>query len=386
MRLLLLTIDFPPARGGVQTMLGQLALALASSCEIMVVTPAQAGDARWDARQPYAVRRSSASSRRVGRMTGIHAHALLEVARRRPDVVVCGHVLLGPVCRLLSAVVRVPYVAIAYAYEARAPRRRSIAGLTLRGARHVVALSDFGRDVVRSHGVAESAVSVIHPGVSPCLARVDVRPGGEGSAGSDAGQSGSPSPAGAERIVLTVGRLVDDYKGHDMVVRAMPLILARVPEARYVVVGDGPLRHSLERLARALDVAHAVRFVGEVSDAELDRWYRASEVFVLAARETAADGGAEGFGIACVEASARGVPVVGGCSGGIPDAVIDGRTGLLVDPLDSGEIAEAVIRLLTEPALASRLGREGRRRAREELTWPRAADRFAEILARVASG
>jgi phosphatidylinositol alpha-1,6-mannosyltransferase len=171
-----------------------------------------------------------------------------------------------------------------------------------------------------------------------------------------------------------------------MVIRAMPLILARVPEARYVMVGDGPLRASLERLAIALDVAHAVRFAGEVSDAEVDGWYRACEVFVLAARESGADGGAEGFGIACVEASARGAPVVGGRSGGIPDAVIDGQTGLLVDPRDPGEIAEAVVRLLTEPALAARLGAEGRRRAAEELTWPRAADRFCEVLVQVASG
>jgi phosphatidylinositol alpha-1,6-mannosyltransferase len=386
MRLLLLTIDFPPARGGVQTMLGQLALGLASSCEITVITPAAVGAGEWDARQPYAVRRSRAPSRRVGRVAGLHAEALLEATRRRPDVIVCGHVLLGPVCRLLGALLRVPYVAIAYAYEVRAPRRHGIAGLTLRGARHVVVLSDFGRDLVRSLGVAESVVTVIHPGAGPHIPDTSVGHRDHEPVRSDASEAAPPARGSGERIILTVGRLVDDYKGHDMVIRAMPLILARVPRARYVVVGNGPLRPSLERLARALDVVQAVRFVGEVSDAELDRWYRACEVFVLAARESPADGGAEGFGIACVEASARGAPVVGGRSGGIPDAVIDGQTGLLVDPLDGGEIAKAVVRLLTEPALAARLGAQGRRRAVEELTWPRAADRFAEILSRVASG
>jgi phosphatidylinositol alpha-1,6-mannosyltransferase len=386
MRLLLLTIDFPPARGGVQTMLGQLALGLTPSWEVTVITPASAGDAAWDARQPYAVCRSPASSRRVGRLAGILGQALLEAIRRRPDVIVCGHVLLGPVCRLLGAALRRPYVAIAYAYEARAPRRRGIAGRTLRGARHVVALSEFGREIVRSHGVPESAVTVIHPGASPPVRGARESRRDDDRLDAETGHASSASARGGERIVLTVGRLVDDYKGHDMVIRAMPLILARVPGARYVVVGDGPLRSSLERLASALDVAHAARFVGEVSDAELDRWYQRCEVFVLAARESAVDGGAEGFGIACVEAGARGKPVVGGRSGGIPDAVIDGRTGLLVDPLDPGEIAETVVRLMSEPALAARLGAEGRRRAMDELTWPRAADRFADVLARVTSG
>lgn len=369
MRLLLLAVDFPPARGGVQTMLGELAAGLTRSARIRVVTPAAPGDRAWDARHAYAVRRSLAGPGPLARLGALQAVALDECLRHRPDVIVCGHILLGPWCRLVGAGLRVPYVALAYAYELRAPRRRSIARLALRGAAHVVAISEFTGAAVRAQGVEAARVTVIHPGV-------------------DAG--GTPVPASplpsSERIILTVGRLVDDYKGHDTVLRALPLILARVPEARYVVVGDGPLRPALERLAAALDVARAVHFTGEVSDAERDAWYARCEVFVLAARESAADGGAEGFGIACVEAGLRGKPVVAGRSGGLPDAVHAGDTGLLVDPLDPADVAGAVVRLLLEPDLAARLGAGGRRRAVEELSWSRATERLAGVLARAAAG
>jgi phosphatidylinositol alpha-1,6-mannosyltransferase len=270
-----------------------------------------------------------------------------------------------------SALLGVPYVAMAYAYEIRAPRMQAIARFALRGARRVVTISEFSRRAVQAHGVARADVAVIHPGAAP-----DVVEPSE-AAGVDA--------AGA-RVLLSVGRLVDAYKGHDMVIRAMPLILARVPAARYVVVGDGPRRPYLEALAASLGVAHAVQFVGHVSDGEVDRWYRRCELLVLAGRESQVSGGAEGYGIVFVEANLRGKPVVGGRSGGIPDAVVDGETGILVDPLDAGDIADAVTRLLTEPELAARLGRDGRRRALEELTWPHYTEQFARILAEVAAG
>ena len=133
-------------------------------------------------------------------------------------------------------------------------------------------------------------------------------------------------------------------------------------------------------------MAPAVHFVGQAGDDEVDAWYRACDVFVLASRESGVSGGAEGYGIVFVEANLRGKPVVGGRSGGIPDAVIDGETGLLVDPSDPADIAEAITRLLTEPDLAERLGRGGRRRAVEELSWPEYTKRFGRVLAEAAAG
>lgn len=370
MRLLLLTIDFPPARGGVQSLLARLADGLAGAGDVTVVTGATAGDRQWDATQAFRVIRTWPL--RWGRLAvaALYVRALLEVLKRRPQVIVCGHVLLGPLCRTIRAVFGVPYVAMAYAYEIRAPRMRSIAGVALRGATRVVTISEFSRRAVEAHGVSGSAIVVIHPGAVVV-----------------AGPAPPPRPlAPGRRVLLSVGRLVDAYKGHDMVIRAMPLILAKAPDTEYVVVGDGPLRPYLERLAASLGVAPSVRFVGQAGDDEVDAWYHTCDVFVLASRESGVSGGAEGYGIVFVEANLRGKPVVGGRSGGIPDAVIDGETGLLVDPSDPADIAEAVTRLLTEPELAERLGRGGRRRAIEDLSWPEYTERFRRVLSEAAAG
>lgn len=365
MRLLVATIDFPPARGGVQNLLERLLARLSSQHELVVVTPrASAADRDWDAGRPYRVVRAPAAGASRLDLAVLSGRALVEALTFRPAVILCGHVLLGPVCRLIARLLRRPYVVMAYAYEIRAPRMARISRLALGGAARVVTISDFSRRAVEAHGVAPERVAVIQPG-----AAVGLR--------APAGHAPLPD---AGEIVLSVGRLVDAYKGHDMVIRALPLILARFPATRYVIVGDGPLAGYLRRIAESVGVAGSVVFAGAASDAELDGWYRRCDVFVLASRESAVSGGAEGFGIVLVEAGLRGKPVVAGRSGGIPDAVVHEETGLLVNPVDVAEIADAIVRLLADRAYAARLGEQGRRRATGELSWDRYADRFQRVL------
>ncbi len=369
MRLLLLTIDFPPARGGVQNLLARLADGLAETHDVRVLTRRQPEDAQWDQGRSYQVVRAPASGFLPLDLWWLIFRAFLEVVRQRPGLIICGHVLLGPFCRLASWLFRIPYIAMAYAYEVRAPKMRHVAGLALRGAARIVTISEFSREAVLAYGIPAGSITVIRPG--PALA-----------GGIEAGAKGDvPLPDPDARILLSVSRLAERYKGHDMVIRALPLIRAKVPGVTYAIVGDGWLRPYLERLAASLGTRDAVVFAGEVSDAELDTWYRRCEVFILASRESAVGGGSEGYGIVFVEANLRGKPVIGGRSGGIPDAVVDGVTGLLVNPEDAGEIADAVILLLCDRPLAARLGVAGHRRAREELSWKNYVSAFDRVIA-----
>ncbi|MEO6212390.1 MAG: glycosyltransferase family 4 protein [Vicinamibacterales bacterium] len=366
MRILLLSVDFPPALGGIQNLLANLAEGLAAVHDVSVVAPRRRGDAAWDIDRPYDITRAPASTFWPFVMFWFWWAALVRAVQRPPAVVVCGHVLLGPVCWSVAKLFGAPLVVVTHAYEIRAPRMRHLAGWTLRRAAMVVSVSDFTRRAVMAHGVARERIVVIHPG-----------------AGATAPLPQSPAvgaSAETERIILTVARLGELYKGHDMVIRAMPLILARQPHARYVIVGDGPLRPYLERLAVSLGVARSVTFMGELSAAALDGWYGRADVFTLLSRESTVDGGAEGYGLTFIEAGMWGKPVVGGRSGGIPDAVVDEVTGLLVDPIDVGAIADALVRVLSDEDLAHRLGEQGRHRAVNELSWGNFVAAFQAVL------
>ena len=136
-----------------------------------------------------------------------------------------------------------------------------------------------------------------------------------------------------------------------MLVRALALVRAKVPDVQWVVVGDGSLRPGIEALARSYDVLDSIRFLGVVSDAERDIWLRRAQLLAMPSRLPAGGFAGEGFGIAFLEAGAYGKPVVAGNVGGALDSVIDGESGLLVDPLDPVAVAEAITRLLGDPEL-----------------------------------
>ena len=148
-------------------------------------------------------------------------------------------------------------------------------------------------------------------------------------------------------------------------------LATRYPDIHYAVAGEGEDRARLETLARRLGVTDRVRWLGPVSDEYLPSLYRAATIYLGLSRREGIE--VEGFGIAMVEASGSGVPVVGGRSGGVPDAVRDGVTGLLVDPTAVEEIAEGVAMLLEDPALAHRLGDGGRRAVEQFYNWDRVA-------------
>ena len=201
-------------------------------------------------------------------------------------------------------------------------------------------------------GVAEDRITLISNGVD--LARFAPRePRPELAARY--GLAGRP-------VLLTVGRL-HERKGMDRVVDALPAIRAAVPGLRYLMVGDGPYRASLERRAAERGVADAVVFAGAVGDSELVDHYALADVFVMANREMP-DGDNEGFGLVFLEANACGVPVVAGDAGGSVDAVTPGLNGLVVDGRDPDAIARAVVRLFTDAGLRAQLTADGRRSRR----------------------
>jgi phosphatidylinositol alpha-1,6-mannosyltransferase len=283
----------------------------------------------------------------------------------------------GLVCRILRMLIYFRYTVTIHAHEVvyTGRGRRQSAKRLLRplqigvidAADRVFAVSDFTRGALVAAGVAEARVTVMPNGVD--LDEL-LSAGKDPDIVSRLGLAGRPS-------ILTVARL-DIHKGHDTVIRAMPEVLKRVPDAVYVIAGDGPMRRELVGLATAVGVSDHVVFTGNVPRPQILALYEACDVFVMISRIE--NGSAEGFGIVFLEAGAFSKPVVGGRSGGIPDAVADGRSGLLVDPSSPTEVALAVTRVLTDPELAARLGMQGYERVASHFTWDNAVEVMLKSL------
>ena len=170
-----------------------------------------------------------------------------------------------------------------------------------------------------------------------------------------------------------------------MVIRALPYLLQTVPDVRYIIVGSGP-QATLDHLARELRVRDRVIFAGLVPDDDLPAIYALCDLFVMPSRQNLAQQSVEGFGLVYLEANACGKAVVGGRSGGVGDAVQDGVTGLLVDPHDPKDIANAVGILLTNRELARQLGEQGRSRVVKDFTWDTVGKRIQGILDSIVHG
>lgn len=356
-RLLLLTPDYPPAPGGIQVVAERLVEGL-ERFQTRTVALGAAGAHEYDATHAAHVRRVGAGPvPHSGRVALLNAVALGEALRFRPDVVLSMHLVASPAAALLRRTLGTPVAQYFHAEEIGA--RPRLAAFAAEQADAVIAVSAYTAELVAARVAAPVEITVIPNGV-------DLVPD-------------APAELCERPTFLTVARVQERYKGHDVLVRALALVRAKVPQVQWVVIGEGSLRAGVEQLADSYGVADAARFLGAVSDGERDSWLARSQLLAMPSRLPAGGFAGEGFGIAFLEAAAHARPVVAGNVGGATDAVIDGVTGLLVDPCDQLAVAEAITRLLLDPGLAERLGRAGRERA-ESLAWPLIAARVQALL------
>ena len=182
-----------------------------------------------------------------------------------------------------------------------------------------------------------------------------------------------------KRVIVSVGRLVH-RKGQDTLVEALPEILQSFPDAHLLFVGVGPHLEFIHKRAIQLGVLSNVSFVGRVQYSELPRFISAGEVFAMPSRSRLAGLEVEGLGIVYLEASACELPIVGGKSGGAPDALLEGETGFAVDGLEPSEVASAVITLLKDPVRAKEMGKRGRQWIIDEWEWRHWSAKFNDLF------
>jgi phosphatidylinositol alpha-1,6-mannosyltransferase len=369
-RSLLLAASFPPALGGIETLLYQTSRRMTETPLIVAPAPASALDLQvrrvdTDLAARLAYRPLWAMHPSLRFLQAFWRPAACAASEWRPRVILAGHVYFAPLARVLARRLRVPYVVYAYGQEVWRDGRpmgipildQRLRGGALRAADRVLVPGGFTERLLQDWQVDRRRVVKVPYGADP-------RPT-------------APLPEGS--TLLSVARLIP-RKGIDTVIRSMKQLPRSVD---YRIVGNGPDDRRLQALAREQGVADRVTFLGRLDDAALAQEYRRSTVFVLPARRTT-DGDLEGYGLVYFEAAAWGRPVIAGRSGGEVDAVVDGRTGVLVDGTSVDQVAQAISALLADPRRLRALGAAGRERVEIRHNWSCAAATVDATLAELA--
>jgi phosphatidylinositol alpha-1,6-mannosyltransferase len=295
-------------------------------------------------------------------------NTLRAVRKYKIEYLLVGQVLpLGTIALLLKRFAGIPYMVMTHGMDVTipfaagsSPRKQKLVRAILHQASAVTTVSSYTKAQLVSLGVPESKIAMVYP--CPNIEVTDVQPSSVTMAELD-----RTHHVEGKRVLLSVGRLVE-RKGFDMVIAAMAKLRKDYPDLVYVIAGEGAYRARLEALVHKYQLASCIRFVGAVSNAELAAWYTRATAVIMPSRELP-NHDVEGFGITFVEAGAFGKPVIGGNSGGVVDAVVDGQTGFLVEPTNLAMLTQAIISLLDNPQQAERLGAFGKKRVAEQFDW-----------------
>ncbi|MET8490730.1 MULTISPECIES: glycosyltransferase [unclassified Streptomyces] len=376
---LIVTNDFPPRPGGIQAFLHNMALRLDPERVVVYASTWKRtregveATAAFDAEQPFTVVRDRttmllpipAATRRAVGLLREHGCTSVWFGAAAP----LG--LMAPALRRAGAE---RIVATTHGHEAgwaQLPAARQLLRRIGESTDTITYLGEYTRSRIARALTPEAAARMVQlpPGV-------DEKTFHPGSGGDEVrarlGLTDRP-------VVVCVSRLVP-RKGQDTLIRAMPAILAAEPDAALLIVGGGPYEKDLRRLAADTGVAASVRFTGSVPWSELPAHYGAGDVFAMPCRTRRGGLDVEGLGIVYLEASATGIPVVAGDSGGAPDAVLDGETGWVVRGDSPAETAERVTALLADEELRRSMGRRGRDWVEEKWRWDLLADKLKTFL------
>jgi phosphatidyl-myo-inositol dimannoside synthase len=347
---LLITLGFPPARGGIQSCL--YARARLAAERIVVLAPDMPGAADFDAKQPFPVHRwpaICAHTPAIKRLCQfvfplVHAGRLCDAYDIRR--VECGQALpFGLVAWRLRAARGIHYRVWAFGDDiikpARWPLARPMLRSILRRAETILAISHFTRQQILPLDIPDERIQVIYPPLYPTPQREEPADSAEGT------------------TLLTVARL-EARKGIEAIIEMTPALRERIPGLRYVIAGEGPARRPLESLARRLGVTETVQFVGDVSDAQRSALYAKCDLFVMLPTPAHDRGEVEGFGMVYLEAAAHGRPCVAWDNGGVTEAVIHEQTGLVVAEGDVEAARQAIVTLLENRGLRDTLGEQAR--------------------------
>ena len=375
LKFLLVGTDFPPKTGGISTYSKELATALTKRGQVTVLASGDTNSESFDHCFSFKIIRTPVFP--LLRHLAFLLYLPWLVRRHRIDVVIHTVWLTALISHLFYLFMPTPYFVSVYGSEilddARTWRRRLKCYLrpwrlsALKKAKGLFPISRFSAKLLFSQGIAKKRIHICSCGVDPKRFKV-----------ADTHQKKNKI-----KKLLTVARL-DLHKGHDFVLKAIAILKREGLKPDYQIVGQGDEEVRLREMVKTLGLERQVKFAGFIPDRDLPDIYASSDIFVMASRQIPGRLDIiEGFGISFLEASASGLPVVAGNSGGVSDAVCDGETGLLVIPDAPEDIARALKRLLTDDGFARELGNKGRKWVETQMNWDCVAEQMHNAIRRL---
>lgn len=361
MKTLLVSLNyFPPQVGGISTLMFEVAKSLGDD---NVCLTGVASKKKYNGRKVYRFQ-SIVSKNRYVCLFSLALSLFYILIRNKPDLLIIATVDDVYIGYWIYKYFKIPYVIwahgneILYLCNSSSPWPTALKGL--KSASKVFAVSRYTAEKVESLGVEGERIKIIHPGCDIKKFKIIKN--------VDMSQLLGKNIPNNMKILITVANLVK-RKGHDKVIESLPSILEKQTNLIYLIVGEGRDKRYLQDLAIRHNVEDNIIFFGRASDEQLVKLYSGADIFVMPSRNREKENDVEGFGIVYLEANCCEVPVIGGKSGGIPDAIEHGKSGFLVDPQNTEELSEKILTLLTDESMREQMADYGRKRVVSQFAW-----------------
>lgn len=374
MKILFISIDFPPDVGGVANYYKNICQNL-EDVDLTVLTEQKSGSETFDSKQGYKIIRKDLFYKTIWpKWLKMLFTAYKIVKQEKPDWVFVGQVLpVGTAVYFLQKIFKFRYLVFSHGTDIGIPmthaRKRQIMTLVFKKANNIIANSHYTMKRLAKIGINEDKIVVMFPCPDRPVAYEKLQ--------NEISNIKNQYNLVGKLVFLTIGRLVE-RKGIDNVFEALSLVKHKYQDFIYLVIGKGTDKNRLNELIRQYGLEDNVKMVGYISENEKPIFYNASDIYIMTGREVKGD--VEGFGLVYLEANSYGKPVIASRTGGVIEAVIDKETGLLVDQGNTEQIKNVILQLAEDRGLRKQLGENGKKRVKEKFQWQEQINKLKNIL------
>lgn len=367
---LFISLDFPPENGGIQNYVYGIVSHLEPT-ETIVLTSNRIGKELYmsfDRAQSFKIYRVGINNKvsflkQVFQLLILLFYVIILKKKHKTEELHFGNIMpIGLIAPILTKILKVkfyPYIhGLDFLESQKSVLKYKLLTYCLKNATKIICNSNYTRNVLMEAGIKGNNIKVIHPGIPEKNPSIRI----------NKEEVIDKYKLKDKQVLITVGRLVK-RKGHDKVIESLKVVVQEFPNLKYIICGKGPEEETLRNLVKKNNLEAFVIFTGDIERSELEVLYSISDLFIMLNREILEEGDVEGYGIVFLEAGIHKLPVIGGNNGGVPDAIIDGKTGYLINSTNIKEIVNTISSFFYDKDLTNQMGENGYKWVTENCLW-----------------